>query len=127
MDGCRVDCFGQEKSTAGSRDDDKEDPVLINVVPVASSAKQVPNTEDMLLEDLENLPGQVPTSEKSLGPDFTQLLGNGPAGRPLFVLLGTHFVRSVQQSPPRSVEPEKLVISCHIHLGIWQRIPSPQY
>ena len=83
MDGCRVDCFGQEKSTAGSRDDDKEDPVLINVVPVASSAKEVPNTEDMLLEDLGNLPGQVPTSEKSLGPDFTQLLGNGPAGRPL--------------------------------------------
>ena len=93
MDGCRVDCFGQEKSTAGSRDDDKEDPVLINVVPVASSAKQVPNTEDMLLEDLENLPGQVPTSEKSLGPDFTQLLGNGPAGRPLFVLLDAHFVK----------------------------------
>ena len=90
MDGCRVDCFGQEKSTA---DDDKEDPVLINVVPVASSAKQVPNTEDMLLEDLGNLPGQVPTSEKSLGPDFTQLLGNGPAGRPLFVLLDAHFVK----------------------------------
>mmetsp|Transcript_33535 Transcript_33535/g.72212 ORF Transcript_33535/g.72212 Transcript_33535/m.72212 type:complete len:638 (-) Transcript_33535:80-1993(-) len=58
--------FFKEKSTAGSRDDDKEDPVLINVVPVASSAKQVPNTEDMLLEDLENLPGQVPTSEKTV-------------------------------------------------------------
>eukprot|EP00435_Cladocopium_sp_Y103_P073464 s45_g43.t1 len=62
----------EQKSTSASPDDKASSPVLINVVPGgtgASPAKRKGTEEDMQLEDVENLPGQVLTShEQKLTP-----------------------------------------------------------
>ena len=59
--------FGLQERSAASPD------ILVNVVPSSPATKAGSHPEeDMRLEDLENLPGQVLTSQTSLGLDFTQ-------------------------------------------------------